>query len=329
MPRPRTPVIALLVGACCIGLAPIFPKLAFDFERASGLSHGRPLGMIATAFWRMALAAPLLWVLDARASASTAKTSARDRGWLLLPGLFFAADLATWHKSFEYTALANSTLLANFATIAVSLAGWVWLKERLGAGFGLGVGMALCGAALLLGVDFSRGTDPILGDSLALLTACFYAAYLLLLKRLRARLSTRKIMAWSTTVSAILLLLIAALAGEGLMPHSARTWLLLVVLALVSQVGGQGLITYAMAHLPASFTTVTLLAQPVVTAVVSFFVFGQALSPLQLGGGVLVLAGIFLAQRSSAGSGRAVLVTLVAVGMLGCFFGPPTPARAT
>src|SRR4029077_11820508 len=110
--------IALIVGACCIGLAPVFPKLAFDLERAAPSAHaGPPLGMIATAFWRMALAAPLLWLICARVERSSPSLGFRDRLWLTLPGLAFAADMATWHKSFEFTTLANTTLLSNFATV--------------------------------------------------------------------------------------------------------------------------------------------------------------------------------------------------------------------
>jgi drug/metabolite transporter (DMT)-like permease len=121
---------------------------------------------------------------------------------------------------------------------------------------------------------------------------------LLSVKRLRARFSTTRIMAYSTSVSACVLLLIALALGDGLWPHHAQSWLCLVGLALVSQLGGQGLITYSMAHLPASFATVTLLVQPVVTAAVSWVLFGQALSALQIGGGVLVLAGVMLAGRT-------------------------------
>src|SRR5262249_24526251 len=149
-------VSALLCGACCIGLAPVFPKLAFDLERAGPLAPGSgpPLGMIAAAFWRMALAAPLLWLISLRVPEAAPRLSVRDRVLLTLPGLTFAADMATWHKSFEYTSLANTTLLSNFATVIVSLVGILFWRERLGLGFALGVVCALAGAGLLLGVDF-------------------------------------------------------------------------------------------------------------------------------------------------------------------------------
>src|SRR5690348_13956806 len=107
-------MVALLAGACCIGLAPVFPKLAFDLEH--GLPHpgsGPRFGMIAAAFWRMALAAPVLWLIGTQHETRAPRLVPRDRLWLALPGLAFAADMATWHKSFEYTALATTTLLSN------------------------------------------------------------------------------------------------------------------------------------------------------------------------------------------------------------------------
>lgn len=296
----RTPIAALIAGACCIGLAPVFPKLAFDFERTLPATAGaRPLGMIATAFWRMALAAPLLWLISARSERGRATLSRRDRAFLLLPGLAFAADMATWHKSFEYTTLANTTLLSNFATVIVSLVGFLFWHERLGWAFVAGGLCAMSGAAMLMGVDLSSGSDPIVGDALSLVTAVFYAAYLIVVKVLRARFSTARVLSWTTTVCAPCLLAIAWLSGEGLVPHSGKSWLALLALALLPQIAGQGLITYAMAHLPGGFATVSLLVQPVVAAAVSWILFDQALAPLQLAGGALVLLGIAVAQRAS------------------------------
>lgn len=290
-------LIALFLGACGIGLAPIFPKLAFDAEQQ--LSGGG-VGIIATAFWRTALAAPLFWWLHMRTAPGDVRMVTGHGSRLLwLPGLAFAGDLAAWHKAFEFTTLANATLLANLAAIIVAVVGYVWLRERLGWTFVLGATVAFVGTGVLLGVDLGRGRDPLIGDLLGLLTACFYASYLLLVKVLRRDFTVAHIMAYSSTVSAIGLLVIAALSGERLAPRTWEAWSAVVALALVSHVGGQGLIAYAMAHLPASFATLSLLVQPVVTATVSWVLFAQALSPLQIGGGLLLLAGLATARRGT------------------------------
>jgi drug/metabolite transporter (DMT)-like permease len=293
----RSALIALFVGACGIGLAPIFPKLAFDAER---LLPGGGVGMIATAFWRTALAAPLFWWLHARTPRATPSASRSSKKLLWLPGIAFAADLAAWHKAFEFTSLANATLLANLASIFVAAVGYLWLRERLGWTFVTGAVVAFTGTGVLLGVDLGYGRDPLTGDLLGLLTACFYASYLLLVKILRRDFSVALIMAYSSSISAGGLLLIAYLAGEQLVPRTWEAWSAVIALALVSHAGGQGLIAYAMAHLPASFATLSLLIQPVITAGVSWVLFSQTLSPVQIGGGVLVLAGLAVARRDAA-----------------------------
>ena len=299
MSAERRALIALILGACGIGLAPVFSKLAFDAEQQL---PGGGMGMIAAAFWRTALAAPLFWMLHARSRAAVPAGRHGRTALLWLPGAAFACDLAAWHKSFEFTSLANATLLANLAFILVAAAGYFWLRERLGWTFALGAAAAFAGAGVLLGVDFQAGRDPLIGDALGLLTACFYACYLLIVKVLRRDFSTARIMAWSSTVSAAGLLGIASVSGEHIVPSTPEAWLAVSALALVSHVGGQGLIAYAMAHLAASFATVSLLLQPVVTAIVSWMLFAQALSPLQIGGALLLLAGLAVARRGSAAS---------------------------
>ena len=293
----RTALIALLLGACGIGLAPVFSKLAFDAEQ--GLPGGG-LGMIAAAFWRTTLAAPLFWWLHARSAAPGGGRRDRDARLLWLPGLAFAGDLAAWHKAFEFTTLANATLLANFASILVAVVGYVWLRERLGWTFALGAAGAFAGAGVLLRVDFGRGRDPLVGDALGLLTACFYAAYLLLVKVLRRDFGVAHLMAYSSSVAAAGLLIIATASGEQVVPRTVEAWSAVVALAFVSHAGGQGLIAYALAHLPAGFATLSLLVQPVVTAAVSWILFAQVLSALQIGGGLLVLAGLAVARRGSS-----------------------------
>ena len=299
MSAQRRALIALVLGACGIGLAPIFPKLAFDAEQQ--LPNGG-VGMIATAFWRTALAAPLFWWLHARTRTALSRgphVGVSTPKLLWLPGIAFAGDLAAWHKAFEFTTLANATLLANLASIFVAAVGYVWLRERLGWTFAGGAAVAFLGASVLLGVDLGRGRDPLVGDLLGLLTACFYASYLLLVKTLRRDQTVARIMAYSSSVSAVGLLAIASLSGEQLVPSTWEAWSAVVALALVSHAGGQGLIAYAMAHLPASFATLSLLIQPVVTAGVSWTLFAQTLSPLQIGGGILVLAGLAVARRGT------------------------------
>ena len=138
-----------------------------------------------------------------------------------------------------------------------------------------------------------------LGDGLGLATAVFYAAYMLAVKKLRADFSTATVMAWSTAAGAIVLLPLALISGESIVATTAAGWGVLLALALISHVGGQGLIAYALAHLPAAFSSVSLLLQPVAAALLAWLILSEALGLLQALGGAVVLAGIAIARRGS------------------------------
>jgi drug/metabolite transporter (DMT)-like permease len=279
--------LCLLAGGCAIAFAPILVRLS-------------DTGPVASAFWRTALAAPLLWAWLARPSSRDAAPVAISRRALVAAGLFFAADLGVWHWSIVYTSVANSTLLANLAPIFVTLAGWVFWRRSVTGIFLAGMVLALAGMFILVGPNFSTGGTRLLGDALGALTAVFYAGYMLAIKSARdARASTVRLMAWSTTITAIALLPVAYFSPQPMLPSSAGGWWVLVGLAVVTQILGQGLIAYAFAHLPASLSSVSLLVQPVMATLFAWMLFNEPVGLAQYLGGAVVLAGIWLSKRGS------------------------------
>jgi len=289
--------LCLLAGGCCIAFAPIFVRLS-------------DTGPVASAFWRVALAAPMLWLWVWREGSTGRDSDSQSRdpdgnaNWSLTPvflaGVFFAVDLAVWHWSIVWTSVANSTLLANLAPIFVTLGGWILWKQQVTRLFLVGMVTAIVGMFVLVGPNFSAGGTALLGDALGALTAVFYASYMLAIKRSRdVGASTARLMAWSTTISAVLLLPVALLSPQPMLAQAASGWLVLLGLAFVSQVIGQGLIAYAFAHLPASLSSVSLLIQPVVAALAAWALFGEAVGAAQLVGGAIVLAGIWISKRAS------------------------------
>lgn len=276
---------ALLLGAAAIAFAPIFVRLS-------------DTGPTASAFWRVALALLPLWIWM-RMSARTEPVRALAWKPLVIAGLCFAGDLGAWHVSIMYTTVANSTLEANFAPIFVTLGAWLLFRQRVSRLFLIALAVTLGGATLLIGPNFALGGRALLGDALGVLTAVFYAGYMLAIKAASERTSTAGIMAVSTAVAAIALLPYGLATADVFMPQSASGWLVLLGLALIPHIAGQSLIAYGFAHLPASFSSVSLLLQPVLAAVYAWVLLGEAVGPAQLLGGLVVLAGIYLAKRAS------------------------------
>lgn len=287
---------SLLAGAVAIGFAPIFVRLS-------------ELGPTATAFHRLLLALPALWLwnaLSAQGGGAAERPSSRaDYAGLATAGVFFAGDLACWHWSINFTSVANATLLANFAPVFVALAGFAFFGERFSRMFIIGMAAALAGACMLMGRSFTLSPTNLLGDALGLVTAAFYAGYIVSVGRLRVKFSTATIMAWSGLVTCVALFPVALWSKEDLVPMTLHGWAMLIGLALFSHAGGQSLIAYALAHLSAAFSSVSLLLQPVVAAILAWVILGEALGSYQGLGAVMILVGIYFAHRGSRGAALA------------------------
>ena len=289
---PALAFATLLIGGIAIGFAGIFMRL----------SDVNPL---ASAFWRMALATPLLWAWafavrhqDRAVGKRTDFTKA-----LVLAGIYFAGDMGLWHLSLHYTTVANATLLSNFAPIFIALWMWIAHRVRFARVFIVGMVVALAGAIMLVGPNAAgadhNGGNKLLGDALGLSSAVFYAAYQLIIKDARGAYSTARLMAWSTTVTGLALLPFALTAPGAFWPTHAASWLPLLALALIAQIGGQTVIAYASAQLPASLSSVCLLIQPLTAAIAAWLIFQETIGPVQMVGGAMLLWGIYLSKRGS------------------------------
>jgi drug/metabolite transporter (DMT)-like permease len=285
---------ALLAGGIAIGFAGIMMRW----------SDVNPL---ASAFWRMALAAPLLWTWAwaVRAQDSAARKRTDFSRALALAGLFFAGDMGMWHLSLHYTTVSNATLLSNLAPVFI--ASWMWFayRVRFAPGFIAGLALALSGAGLLVAPNAAlaivAGGERLTGDGFGLVSAVFYGAYQLVIKDARNQYSTARLMAWSTSITGLVLLPFALVAPGPFWPAQPSGWLPLIGLALIAQIGGQTVIAYASAHLPASLSSVGLLIQPLTAAIAAWILFAEAIGPAQAAGGLLLVFGIYLSKRAHAG----------------------------
>ncbi len=280
---------ALVLGGVLLGCSPILVRVS-------------ELGPVATAFWRLALALIPLTLLFARRGADVGQLPSTFAQHLTaaLPGMFLAGDLSAWHTSLHMTSVTNSTLLANMAPIFVTLASWLFLRERIRSSFVAALVLSIAGVVVLNGAGFSTGGDShIRGDAVAVGAAGFYAGYFIFLARARSEFSTPVVMLWSTIAATLCVLPVALATEPTFLPHTAYGWAVVVALGWLVHAGGQGLIAFSLAWLPATFSSLTLLIQPVVAAALAWIVLSEPVRMVQGIGGVIVIAGILLARRSA------------------------------
>ena len=288
----RLAILALLVGAVTTAFAPILVRLS-------------ELGPTPTAFYRFLLAIPLYWVMALAVPGRSLRVRPEkphgSRVYLLMAmaGAFFAGDILAWHYSIHMTTVANASLLLNVTPVFVVLAGWLLFRTRVTGTFMAGLATAMAGVGVLSGASLALSRTHLVGDALGVVTAMFYAAYQLSVEGLRRRFSTVTIMIYALPVSALATLPAALLSGESMSVTTPAGWAVLAALAAGPQVLGQGLIAWALAHLPASFVSVSLLVQPIVAASAAWVLFDERIGVQQAIGAVAVLTGITIARRGS------------------------------
>lgn len=286
--RPRGPLLVLVVGAVAISFAGILVRLS-------------EVGPAATGFYRFLFALPLLWLWTALRNRNNDAGPQEAGAFRLIAfgGLFLGLDLAVWNWAIHLSSVSNATLLGNAAPIWVTIAGWLFFRERFTWSFLAGLALAILGIALLLGGSVSMSLDHAVGDLLGVVAGALWGAYIMTIGRLRGRVPIATIMFWGSLISCAVLLTAALLLGEELRPRSWSGWLDLVGLALICQVAGQSMVAWALAHLPPSFGAVALLINPVSATILAWAILSEPAGMQQIVGGTIVLTGILLARSNS------------------------------
>lgn len=277
--------VALVCGLLILGLSAILVRLA------------NVPGTIA-AMYRIGIAVIVVSPAVLRSNARQGLPAWPQLRLAIIAGLFFAGDLAAWSTGVMLSGATNPTLLANTAPLWVGLGAVLIFKERLPRQFWLGLLLALLGAGIVLGLDAFRGFDLGLGTLLGLVASFFYGGYFLIAQKGREQLGVVNFYWFSIAANGLALIGLNLVLGHSFFSYDLRSYLYLLALALGPQVVGWMLINYAQGHLRAAIVSPTLLGQPVLTAVFAALLLAEPVLPLQVVGGLAVLAGVFLVHRS-------------------------------
>ena len=286
--RPSTTFTAGLVlsaGVLVIATASILIRYAQNAQVPS----------LSIAAIRLGVSAAVLSVIVALRYAQWPQGITMRHGWLaVLSGACLAVHFATWITSLQYTSVASSAALVATTPLWVGIVARVWFKEALNRYRIIGMALTIAGSIGIAVSDqtASVGTNPLLGNLLAIVGAISGSAYFLLGRGLRSDIPLLHYI-WMTYGAAALVLLVAALGfGYTTVPAAGMTWLVLIGLALGPQLLGHTSINYAMRHLSALLVTIALLGEPVGSAILAFVLFQEQVAPLQVVGLVGLLLGI-------------------------------------
>ncbi|MCL1474116.1 DMT family transporter [Argonema antarcticum] len=296
------PVSLLLVAVLSLSFAAIFIKWSEHYIGPSSTVFNR----FWISFFILGLFQGIRYLISlfVRASPTEQQTyTLEDLLLLLASAAVTSISQISWAWSVTQTTIANSNLLHNLAPIFTTLGGWLLLGHRFNRKFLIGMALAMGGAFSISIEDLNIGGDNLVGDVLALLSAVFYAGNFLVSEKLRVKFSTATILLWSCFFRSCITLPVALLTENQLFPSSLQGWLAVISLAVVCQVIGSGILIYSVKRFSSGFTSMFLLLEPIITAILGWLVFDESLSPLNLLTFLGVLVGIYLA-KSGQGSDK-------------------------
>ncbi|MEL7039664.1 MAG: DMT family transporter [Cyanobacteria bacterium J06592_8] len=267
------------------------------------------IGPFATAFHRVWLVTILLglwngwqYLQDRFSPERTVYSNSYTRSvllQLLIAGMSFAGNQLLLAWSLSQTSVANSTVLTNMTPIWTVILGYLIWNQTFDNIFLIGMGVSITGACVIGIEDWQLATGSLTADGVAILAALFNSTYLLPIESLRSQLSSRTILSWICTISTLFILPIALVTETQLFPHSWSGWIFVILLGLICQLLGVGLVTYCLKSLSSGLMAVGKLLIPIINAFLAWVLFSEVLSFWNYVAFSLVILGIYIAKSSS------------------------------
>jgi drug/metabolite transporter (DMT)-like permease len=279
------PFIALLLGNAALACGPFL-------VRNSGV------GPVAAGFWRLALAVPFLWAIAWMFRQPVHRPRKALTIAIAFAAFFFAADLAAWHAGILLTKLGNATLFGNISSFFFAAWGLWLLRKWPSPVQASALGLAAFGCGLLMWGSAELSAANLRGDMLAVLAGLLYTGYLILIERTRGELQPLPLLFLASLFGAVMLLPASLAMGERIFPDN---WIGLFALAMCSQVVGQGLLVYALGHLPPLVVGVAMLTQPALSALLGWIYYGEMLTGRDWLGAAMIVVALVLVRLKQKG----------------------------
>jgi len=255
---------------------------------------------LVIAFWRMAFSVLFLLPFVINKFPSEArKMEKKDFLLCLASGLFLAVHFAAWITSLEYTSVSSSTVIVTMHPLLVVAAGFLLLGERITARSLIFIITALAGSVLLAMGDSRAGGAALYGDLLAGAGTVTIAAYFIIGRVVRQRMSAGLYTLIVYTTCTLFLLLASLAAGLPLTNYPAREFLIFIALAFFCTMLGHSIFNWALKYLEPVFVSTSILGEPVFASIMAVYFFREVPGVLNLSGAALVIAGLYLFMRNT------------------------------
>ncbi|MFH2002722.1 MAG: EamA family transporter, partial [Planctomycetota bacterium] len=213
----------------------------------------------------------------------------KDMLFLLLSGVALAAHFFTWISAVQLTTVANAAVFFSINPVITATAGLVFFGERIRPRLLVSILTGVTGIAVMGGADLSFNSEHLAGDGMAVLCSLLFTAYFLIGKRLRKKLPTTTYVTAVYGIAACVAFLCLAGFQLPLFDYSGRTWLCMVLLALVPTMIGHTALNNSLQYIPAGVISTATLTEPLLAGWVAYFAWNETVS-VQTGVGYVLIS---------------------------------------
>ena len=277
----------LTIGVVAVSFAAIFIKLA-----------DAPSLVIAA--YRLGLASlviiPFAWF---RAGKELRSLSRQTVLLGLASGGFLALHFGFWIASLSYTSVATSVILVTTTPIFVAIASYFLFREKISGRTGAGIAISMAGSLIIGYGNWELGSGSLFGSALAMLGSLAVVGYMIIGRRLMRSISLLSYISLTYVSAAVILLAAALLTGHSLVGYPTETYIMMVLLAVVPQLIGHSSVNWSLRFISATLVTVAVLGEPVGATALAIPILKETPTITEIGGGILILGGIFIAFRKN------------------------------
>lgn len=274
--------LSLIVATFAVSWAAVLFKLAGS-------------GPIPAAFYRLAMASLILaYPAMRKAGQSHNLLTSGEKLLMVISGVVLGLHFAAWVTSLFYTTISNSVIIVSTQPIWVLIMEVIFFKVKLSWKSVIGMIIALIGMLVISQGDLHLDREYLIGDLLALAGAIFAAIYLIIGRKLRAKLNNINYIFPVYLIAAITLFIFALSRGDNLTEYPVKTWLIFLLLAIVPTVIGHSLYNWLLKFVSAHKVSMTILGEPIGASILAIIFFDQIPGQWTILGGILILIGIFI-----------------------------------
>jgi len=198
------------------------------------------------------------------------------------------------------TSVAHAAILIGLTPIQVLLLACWRGQERMTTAQAMGMLVALAGVALLKGFESPNAAGTTwLGDLIVLLGGLAFAIFTVFGKEMTTQYSAVTMNTFGYVGGALALAPVTLwhAARHALANITTGAWLAVVYMALFPSLIAYLIYYYALTHIAASRVSALSYLQPVFATAMGVAILGEPVSLLVIAGGLVILSGVYLAER--------------------------------